>query len=278
MSTFKFSPVLESGITIYMSRVTDKLSLIQDSDDNKYYVRTKNTSDDWTYPIWDYDPFSTIEDAEIWCEQNTDMILHHLPEHRLEDVKCAMQLLGFDSDISKSNFTMKSRLSNNDELTVTASIQNDTFYINAHNNNVALPSYKLPKPTKNIAKFIYSTECFLIRCGLEVASDLSVPIEGAINTHNLAQKLVRVKSSNVWGYTINVKNRKDKFGDVIVQFKDKNGGPGDVYIYYDVPVLTYRRWQSARSKGHYFWQYIRNYFKYSKLTGDKRGKLHNAVN
>lgn len=100
----------------------------------------------------------------------------------------------------------------------------------------------------------------------------------AINTRNLANDLVRVRSSNVWAYGLNIKNRKDKTGDLLVQFKNKNGGAGDVYIYYDVPVMIYRRWQSAPSKGHYFWVYIRNNFNYSKLTGDKRGKLGNAVN
>ena len=100
----------------------------------------------------------------------------------------------------------------------------------------------------------------------------------AINTKNLAKDLVRVRSSNVWAYGLNIRNRKDKTGDLLVQFKNKSGGAGDLYIYYDVPTMVYRRLQSAPSKGHYFWVYIRNNFKYSKLTGDKRGKLANAVN
>lgn len=103
-------------------------------------------------------------------------------------------------------------------------------------------------------------------------------IFAAINTKNLAQNLVRVRSSNVWSYGINIRDRKDKTGDVIVQFKSKNGGAGDIYIYYDVPKNIFNRWQSAPSKGHCFWVYIRNNFKYSKLTGDKIGKLENAIN
>ena len=103
-------------------------------------------------------------------------------------------------------------------------------------------------------------------------------ILASINTRDLMKNMVRVKSSNVWSYAMNIRNRKDKFGDVLVQFKNKAGGPGDVYIYYDVPILLYRRWQSAPSKGHFFWVYIRNNFKYSKLTGNKRGVLPNAVN
>lgn len=100
----------------------------------------------------------------------------------------------------------------------------------------------------------------------------------AINTKDFSKNLVKVRSSNVWAYGLNIKDRKDKTGDLVVQFKNKNGGAGDVYIYYDVPIVVYRRWQSAPSKGHYFWVYIRNNFKYSKLTGDKRGKLANAIN
>ena len=107
--------------------------------------------------------------------------------------------------------------------------------------------------------------------------DLSA-VMAAINTKNLAQNLVRVKSSNVWAYGLNIKDRKDKTGDLIVQFKDKNGGPGSVYIYYDFPSALYKKWQSAPSKGHFFWVYIRNNYRYSKLSGDRIGKLPNAIN
>lgn len=103
-------------------------------------------------------------------------------------------------------------------------------------------------------------------------------IVGASNSRKLEDNIVRVKSSNVWGYYLDIKNRKDKTGDLIVQFKGPHGGPGDVYMYFDVPVLLYRKWHTAPSKGHFFWVNIRNDFKYRKLTGDKRGKLENAVN
>ena len=103
-------------------------------------------------------------------------------------------------------------------------------------------------------------------------------ITAAINTREFAQDIVRVNSSNVWGYKFNVKRAGDNTGDMLVQFKGPNGGPGDIYIYYDVPIRIYQRWQSAPSKGHYFWVYVRNNFKYSKLTGNRRGVLPNAVN
>lgn len=103
-------------------------------------------------------------------------------------------------------------------------------------------------------------------------------ITAAVNTRNLVENLVRTKSSNVWAYGVNVKDPKKAMGDVIVQFKGPNGGPADIYMYYDVPIRVYRKLITAPSKGHFMWKYLRNNFKYSKLTGDKRGKLKNAVN
>lgn len=110
------------------------------------------------------------------------------------------------------------------------------------------------------------------------SQDAKYSISCAITTKDLSKNMSRVKSSNVWSYGINVRNSGDDTGDVLAQFKGKDGGPGDMYIYYDVPVNLYRKWVTAPSKGHFFWRYIRDRFKYSKLTGDKRGKLANAVN
>lgn len=103
-------------------------------------------------------------------------------------------------------------------------------------------------------------------------------VMAAINTKNLAQNLVRCKSSNVWAYGMNIKDKKDKTGDLLMQFKGKNGGAGELYIYYDVPITVYRRMMSQPSVGHFFWTQIRNVYKYSHLTGNKRGVLPNAIN
>lgn len=103
-------------------------------------------------------------------------------------------------------------------------------------------------------------------------------ITAAMSTKHMAKNLVRVKSSNIWAYGMNVRTAKDKTGDVMVQFKGKDGGPDDVYIYYDVPVIVYRRWLSAPSKGHYLWRYIRGKYKFAKLTGDKKTKMPGGVN
>lgn len=103
-------------------------------------------------------------------------------------------------------------------------------------------------------------------------------ITASISSKDITKSMVRVKSSNIWSYNINVRRNGDPVGDVYVQFKNEHGGPGDIYVLYDVPVKVYRKWVGASSKGHFYWQYLRDYYKYSKLTGDKRGKLRNAVN
>lgn len=117
-----------------------------------------------------------------------------------------------------------------------------------------------------------------IESAVMVPSDNRDEIKAAMNTRELSKKLVKGKSSNIWSYGINVKHAGDNTGDMIIQFKNRNGGAGDIYIYYDVPVQVYNKFVGTTSLGHYFWKYIRNKYKYSKLTGDKRGKLPNAIN
>lgn len=104
------------------------------------------------------------------------------------------------------------------------------------------------------------------------------PVFASVSSREITKNMVRVKSSNIWSYCIDIKKYGDKFGTVYVQFKGKDGGPEDLYRYYDVPIMVYRKWQGVSSSGHYFWTHIRNVYKYSKLTGDKKGKLPNAVN
>lgn len=111
------------------------------------------------------------------------------------------------------------------------------------------------------------------------ASEYRNQITSAISSRDISKSLVRVKSSNVWAYNINVRKDGDVKGDVYVQYKNEHGGPGSVYVYYNVPVRTYRKLVSAPSKGHAVWEYLRKpKIPYSKLTGDKRGKLPYAIN
>ena len=105
-------------------------------------------------------------------------------------------------------------------------------------------------------------------------------INCAVNKNTINNILSRVKSSNVWAFGMDRDSidTSTGSGDLVVQFKNKAGGPGDIYIYYDVPTNLYRKWVTTQSKGSWFWRNIRHRFKYSKLTGDKRGKLPNAIN
>ena len=98
------------------------------------------------------------------------------------------------------------------------------------------------------------------------------------SSRDITNNLIRVKSSNVWAYGVEIKDSSAKVGDVYVQFKGPNGGPADIYKYYDVPVSLWRKFISYPSKGAFIWKYLRRQFSYSKLTGDRRGKLPNAIN
>lgn len=114
--------------------------------------------------------------------------------------------------------------------------------------------------------------------GVEFRQILAAKGKQKKSSRDITKNLVRVKSSNVWAYGVEVSNSNPKIGDVYVQFKGKNGGPEHIYVYYEVPLSLWRKFISAPSKGHFVYKYLRNNFMYSKLTGDKRGKLKNAVN
>lgn len=96
-------------------------------------------------------------------------------------------------------------------------------------------------------------------------------------SRDITDRMVRCRSSNIWGYAYD-NGEGENIGTLYIQFKNPFGGAGDIYRYYDVPLKVYRRFVSAPSKGHSFWKLLRNKYYYSKLTGDKRGKLKNAVN
>ena len=102
-------------------------------------------------------------------------------------------------------------------------------------------------------------------------------ITASISSKDITKNMVRCRSSNVWSYGINVKDPAMKYGDLYMQFKGSNGGPDDIYVYYDVPTALYRRLVASPSKGAFFWRYIRNNFIYAKLTGDKRTHLKNGI-
>lgn len=136
-------------------------------------------------------------------------------------------------------------------------------------------------------KFIDSVESYLEMYDIATAQmkpfEASVTINGQpimaksdrISTKDFIKKLIRVKSSNLWSYAFQPKDYNK--GDMLIQFKGANGGPDDIYIYYDIPTKIWQKFVASPSKGHFFWQYIRNVAKYAKLTGDKRTKLPNGI-
>lgn len=103
-------------------------------------------------------------------------------------------------------------------------------------------------------------------------------IEASKSSREITQNMIRVKSSNLWAHCIDIKRANDKTGNVYIQFKGANGGAGDIYVYYDVPIVVYRKLIGAPSQGHAFWQYIRGKYTYAKLTGDKKTKMKGGVN
>lgn len=291
MNSLLFKPKQTYGLRIFVSSQTPKYSIIFDDALHKYFIRIYE-DECWNYPTWPdaVDGFDTVELAAAWLNayEWKGANCHHInkryeSENNITSVFIdAMDLLGFhESDIAVKGATIYEFQTVDSALHIRTMLYEDdpavVYQVNGQ---------PISKPaTTNIGELICSIESVMDKHGYSIFSNHMLSdikhrsnIFAAINTKNLSSDMVKVKSSNVWSYKLNVKDRHDKTGDLLVQFKNESGGPGDLYIYYEVPVLVYRRWQTALSKGHYFWVYIRNNYKYSKLTGDKRGKLHNAVN
>lgn len=197
---------------------------------------------------------------------------------RADEFREAMHILGFYQ--VENSYEMRST-SGSKKISASASISKDSISLKFSVNGKRIAS----STETSIEDAILCIEETLSGYGWSAFSQVQSScrrvaqnIFAAINTSDLSNRLFRVKSSNVWAYRLFMRDRHDKTGDLIVQFKARDGGPGDVYQYYDVPFTLFRRWQATTSKGHFFWKYIRNYYKYSKLTGDKRGKLANAIN
>lgn len=96
------------------------------------------------------------------------------------------------------------------------------------------------------------------------------------DSREITDHMVRCRSSNLWGYAFDIQDGEN-VGTLYVQFKSTQGGPGDIYRYYEVPISIYRKLISAPSKGHAHHKYIRHKYLYSKLTGDKKTHLKNGL-
>jgi len=81
------------------------------------------------------------------------------------------------------------------------------------------------------------------------------PAQGSVTTWKDIE-LIPVISSNVASYGYSEEQQL-----LIVQFLD-----GSIYEYYDVPKSTWMLMETAPSKGHAVWQYLRDRFPYQRVA------------
>ena len=217
-----------------------------------------------------------------------------IEDFQKDDMKDALKLMGFD--YLEMNFYR--RIDLDGDLVFYGELYDDAILITVYEKNQEIDSQQF---TSSI-RFIDFVESILQQYDIETGEiidtdELIVADNGIItsattivakgfNRHDTSKRnktttkdfvknLKRVKSSNVWSYAFQPKD--NNVGDMLMQFKSKNGGPGDIYIYYNVPTKIWQRLVAAPSKGHTFWELIRNVYTYAKLTGDKRTKLANGI-
>ena len=218
-----------------------------------------------------------------------------IEDFQKDDMKDALKLMGFD--YLEMNFYRRTELDG--DLVIYAELYDDAVLVTVYENNQEVSSEQYSSPIR----FIDFIEDTLNQYEIEYAEvvnpdEIVIADKGIITsatrifskteqnqhdtsrrnkttTQDFVKKLARVKSSNVWSYAFQPKD--DKVGDMLMQFKAKNGGPGDIYIYYNVPSKIWQRLVAAPSKGHAFWALIRNVFTYAKLTGDKKTHLPNGI-
>ena len=287
---------ISNGLKIYFADQTDQIEIIYT--DGLYYIRWKSPEygSPWKYPSWNgAEGFKTMTDAIKYLEskdwKNADE--YHIEDdesaisERYAEIEDALTSIGFTRATEQfwQDIPVYKMSVDGDEHTIdiVVLVFEDALALQLYVDGLRLPESRVPKVSNDIGKLLKTVDRFLAKYDMSIFAftELDATQSKAImaaSTRELAQKLMRVKSSNVWAYYLNVKNYGDDKGDLLVQFKARNGGPGDIYIYYDVPIRVFHRWQSAPSKGHYFWQYIRNVYQYHKLTGNKRGVLPNAIN
>lgn len=213
--------------------------------------------------------FQTVKAAENFINSHdyVSARVNRLPLNE-DDVKFIADFYGF-SKLDKYEYQKQMKDGENLMMWVDPKTKDITFQFGTKSSL----SMTLPDALDWLDKRIYSSEIFnkVVFRGTEFANQ-------SIYASLRPQDLMRVKSSNVWAIGVEVDNKNRKLGTVYVQFKGKNGGPDAVYRYYSVPITLYRKFVTTSSKGAFVWKYLRNNFQYSKLTGDKKGKLKNAIN
>jgi hypothetical protein len=216
-----------------------------------------------------------------------------IEDFRKDEMKDALRLMGFD--YLEMNFYRRVDLDG--DLVIYAELYDDAVLVTVYKDNQQIDSLEFTSGIRFIDYIEDILSQYDISTGEIVAPDeIEIGDKGIITastvysarqnrhdtsrrnkttTQDFVKKLARVKSSNVWSYAFQPKDEKS--GDMLMQFKRKDGGPGDIYIYYNVPNKLWQRFVAAPSKGHYFWQFVRNVFTYAKLTGDKRTHLPNGI-
>lgn len=187
------------------------------------------------------------------------------------DMKDALKLMGFDS-VEFNFYRRIDDLDANKQLIMYATLFDDAINVNVYVDAIEVDFGQFMEPT-GLIDFVERILQDNNVVYMETVN--SSDILCASNSRDMAKKLQRVKSSNVWSYAFNPKD--NRVGDMLMQFKNKDGGAGDIYIYYDVPSKIWRQLVGAPSKGHTFWKLIRNVYTYAKLTGDKRTHLPNGI-
>ena len=219
-----------------------------------------------------------------------------IEDFRKAEMKDALKLMGFD--YLEMNFYRRVEL--NGDLVLYAELYDDAVQVTVYKNNQSVDSKQFTVPVR----FIDYIDDILKQYDIDTAEivepyELEIADKGIVTgstnifakrdrqnrhdnsrrnkttTQDFVKKLSRVKSSNVWSYAFQPKD--DKTGDMLMQFKKSGGGPGDIYIYYNVPNKIWQRLVASPSKGHAFWALIRNIYTYAKLTGDKRTHLPNGI-
>lgn len=212
-----------------------------------------------------------------------------------EDMIDALKLMGFD--FLEMNFYRRVELDG--DLVLYAEMYDDAILITVYKDNQEVASDQFTAPTRFIdfvedtlnqydietAEIVEPDELVVADNGITISASRifsksfqnrhDTSRRNKTTTQDFVKKLARVKSSNVWSYAFQPKD--EKTGDMLMQFKKKDGGPGDIYIYYNVPSKLWQRFVASPSKGHFMWQFIRNVFTYAKLTGDKRTHLPNGI-
>ena len=218
-----------------------------------------------------------------------------IEDFQKEDMKDALKLMGFD--YLEMNFYRRVELDG--DLVIYAELYDDAILVTVYKDNQEVSSDQFSAPVRFIdfiedilsqynietSEVVYPEDMVIVDNGITISAATIIAKDtqnqhdtsrrNKTTTQDFVKKLARVKSSNVWSYAFQPKD--ERTGDMLMQFKRKDGGPGDIYIYYNVPNKLWQTFVAAPSKGHFMWEYIRNVFTYAKLTGDKRTHLPNGI-